>query len=175
MKRFSKIALMLIVFALIVLQGWTDHDAYYYYDYYAVYMDRAYLEKSVSYSETPRDLKNPGKIYYKHPYLFINEKYKGVHIIDNTNPLTPVNKGFITAPGCLDMAVKDDIIYLDNAVDMVSFDLHGMNPSGMKVTKRIPDIFPEPVPPSANVRYDDRREGFIVVEWVKVEKIKNTK
>jgi hypothetical protein len=162
MKRFSKIALVFIVFALIVLQGWTDNDYYYYYEYYPVYMDRANLEKSVSYSETPKDLENPGKIYYKHPHLFINEKYTGVHIIDNTDPLHPRNKGFIAAPGCLDMAVKNNIIYLDNAVDMVSVDLNTM-----QVTKRIPNVLPEPVPPSESARYENRPEGLIIVKWVK--------
>jgi hypothetical protein len=161
MKRFSKITLVFL--ALTMMQGWTG-DVDYYYDYYAVYMDRANLEKSVFYLSTGKEMKNPGKIYYKHPYLFINERYKGVHVIDNTNPLQPAGKGFIVAPGCLDMAVKDNIIYLDNAVDMVSFDLNAM-----EVTKRIKDIFPEPAPPSAYVRYDDRADGLVVVEWVKTK------
>jgi hypothetical protein len=169
MKRFSKITLVFIVLALTVMQGWTG-DSDYYYDYYAVYMDRATLDKSVFYLPTGKEMKNPGKIYYKHPYLFINERYAGVHIIDNTNPLEPVNKGFIVAPGCMDMAVKDNIIYLDNAVDMVSFDLTGLKDSdtnAMGVTKRIREVFPEPAPPSGSVRYDDRNDGLIVVKWVK--------
>jgi hypothetical protein len=165
MKRFSKISLVFIVFALIILQGWTD-DGDYYYEYYAVYMDRANLKKSVFYLETGKEMKNPGKIYYKQPYLFINEKYKGVHVIDNTNPSNPQNRGFIVAPGCMDMAVKDSILYLDNAVDMVSFDLRTM-----RETHRITDIFPEPEPPGGLVRYDGRPEGFIIVEWVKVKNI----
>jgi hypothetical protein len=167
MKRFSKITLMLSVFALIVLQGWTDDDDYYSYEYCAVYMDRADLENSVfmkpgTGEEKTENINNPGKIVYKHPYLFINEKYKGVHIIDNTDPSKPQNIGFIVAPGCLDMAVKDNIIYLDNAVDLVSFDLN----EG-KETERIRNVFPEPVPPSESVQYDNRPEGLIVVEWVK--------
>jgi hypothetical protein len=136
-----------------------DYD----YEYYAVYMDRANLEKSVFYIDSDKDMENPGKIYYKHPYLFINEKYKGVHVFDNTNPENPVKKGFIMAPGCLDMAVKDNIIYLDNAVDLVSFDLNTK-----VVTKRIPEVFPELIAPNGSVRYDDyRSEGLIIVEWVK--------
>jgi hypothetical protein len=160
MKRFNKIALLFIFLALIVLQGSSED---YYYDYYAVYMDRVNLEKSVFYIDAGKEIKNPGKIYYKHPYIFVNEKYKGVHVIDNTHPDNPVKKGFILAPGCLDMAVKDNIIYLDNAVDMVSFDL-----SVMKETKRIIGVFPELAPPSGYVRYDDNRsENFIIVEWAK--------
>jgi glutaredoxin len=160
-KWLYKSALLFALFALTVMQGSSTDD--YGYDYYAVYMHRDNLEKSVSYVEPGKEMKNPGKIYYKHPYLFINEKYKGVHVYDNTNPASPVKKGFIIAPGCLDMAVKDNILYLDNAVDMVSFDL-----SKMKEVKRIPEVFPELAPPSSSAWYDSSHpEGLIIVEWIK--------
>jgi hypothetical protein len=143
------------------MQGSSESSDY--YDYYAVYMDRANLEKSVFYVTTGREIKNPGKIYYKYPHLFVNEKYKGVHVIDNRNPANPVMKGFIMAPGCLDMAVKDNVIYLDNAVDLVSFDL-----DDMKISKRIIDVFPQLAPPSGNVYYGEQSlEDFIIVDWVK--------
>ncbi|MDR1582093.1 MAG: hypothetical protein LBS55_02355 [Prevotellaceae bacterium] len=158
-KRFNKIILLFVFIALVVMQGSSEYD----YDYYAVYMDRTNLEKSVFYIETGKEMKNPGKIYYKHPYLFINEKYKGVHIINNIDPENPVKEGFIIVPGCLDMAVKGDVIYLDNAVDMVSFDL-----IAKKQTKRIPNVFPKLAPPDGYYRYDgERAEDLIIVEWVK--------
>jgi hypothetical protein len=126
-------------------------------------MKRETLEKSVSYSDEVREMKNIGKIYYKSPYIYVNEKYKGVHVINNSDSTKMVAKGFIVAPGCVDMAVKDNIIYLDNAVDMVSFDL-----DKKEVTERIKNVFPELAPPSGNVRYDsDRPEDFVIVEWVK--------
>ncbi|MDR2383188.1 MAG: hypothetical protein LBD76_04795 [Prevotellaceae bacterium] len=163
-KWFYKIGLLFVLFALTVMQGSSTDDNYY-YDYLAVYMDRNSLENSVFYIEAGKEMKNPGKIYYKHPYLFINEKYKGVHIYDNTDPSNPVPKGFISAPGCLDMAVKDDIIYLDNAVDMVSFDL-----KNMREVHRIPDVFPELAPPNSSARCDHNHPaGLIIVEWTKNE------
>lgn len=133
------------------------------YDYTPIFMERSELEKSVSYQTTGRDLTQPGKIYYKAPYIYINEKYKGVHIIDNTNPQNPVNAAFIVAPGCIDMAVKGSIIYLDNAVDLVAFDMN------MKqVTGRVKNVFPEPTAPD-NRYYDiwNRPDGFILVGWKK--------
>jgi hypothetical protein len=162
MRQVKKISLLIMFFAFIAMQGTSADYSGYYSEYYAVYMDRTNLEKSVFYIETGKDMKNPGKIYYKHPYLLVNEKYKGVHVIDNTNPENPVKKGFIIAPGCLDMAVKDDVIYLDNAVDLVSFDF-----SQKKVTMRIPNILPEPISPNGQYYADNRPDGLIVVEWVK--------
>jgi hypothetical protein len=159
MKQIKKTLLLFVFLALIAMQGSSGS----YDEYRAVYMDREYLEKSVFYIETGREMKNLGKIYYKHPYLFVNEKYKGVHVIDNTDPENPVKKGFIMAPGSLDIAMKDNILYLDNAVDLVSFDW-----SAKKEVKRITNVFPEPVPPDGYARYEyDRPENLILVEWVK--------
>jgi hypothetical protein len=172
-KRFlKKNALLFIFFALTVVQGsssYYDYD-YDYPDYQAIYMKRADLERSISYvppstSSTDSPIKNPGKIYYKHPNLFVNEKYKGVHLFDNTDPSKPLYKGFIAAPGCLDMAVKNNIIYLDNAVDMVSVDLNNLNDKNMMVTKRLPDIFPQLAPPDGSSQLHP--EGLIIVEWIK--------
>jgi hypothetical protein len=161
-KWFHKSALLFVFFALTVMQGSSGYYDYedYYSNYRAVYMDRETLEHSVSLLETGKEIKNPGKIYVKHPYLFINEKYKGVHIFDNTDPAKPVNKGFIVAPGCLDMAVKNNIIYLDNAVDMVCFDFK----TG-KEMKRIPKVFPPLVAPDGSSQ--NHPDEFIIVEWVK--------
>jgi hypothetical protein len=65
------------------------------------------------------------------------------------------------------MAVKGNILYLDNAVDLVSFDLNSK-----KVTKRIRNVFPEPLPPEDFFRYrlENRPKGYIIVNWEKMEK-----
>jgi hypothetical protein len=128
-----------------------------------VFMSRETLESSVKYIPGARDLIRTGKIYYRAPYIYVNERYKGVHVINNTDPTRPVNEGFILAPGCLDMAVKGNILYLDNAVDLVSFDL-----DSKQVTKRIHNVFPEPLPPEDfHYKVFHRPEGYVLVEWKK--------
>jgi hypothetical protein len=132
-------------------------------NYIPVFMKRNDLEKSVSYQSFERDMENPGKIYYQAPYIYINERYKGVHLINNSDPRNPVKVGFIVAPGCIDMAVKGNILYLDNAVDLVAFDL-----ITKQVTKRIKNVFPEPVSPENELFYSSEdREGYILVGWKK--------
>ena len=129
-----------------------------------VFMSRETLDNSVTYISGARDMIQTGKIYYRAPYIYVNERYKGVHVINNSDPFRPVNEGFILAPGCIDMAVKENILYLDNAVDLVSFDL-----DSKQVTKRIRNIFHEPLPPD-DFRYypqNNRPKGYIVVEWKK--------
>jgi hypothetical protein len=149
---------------LILTTSYTDNSSLYYENrnYVPVFMKRADLEQSVSY-QPPEDMENPGKIYYKAPYIYVNERYKGVHVIDNSQPENPVSVGFIVAPGCLDMAVKGDIIYLDNSVDLVAFDL-----TKREVTNRIANVFPEPVSPDNEIFYAGTdRSGYVLVAWKK--------
>jgi len=129
--------------------------------YIPVFMKRGDLDQSVSFQSGARDIENPGKIYYKAPYIYINERYKGVHIINNSDPQHPVNESFIVAPGCIDMAVKGTILYMDNAVDLVAFDL-----SSNQLSKRIRNVFPEPVSPdNERYYYPANRDDFILVGW----------
>jgi len=131
--------------------------------YSPVFMSRQALESSVKYVPGARNMIQTGKIYYKYPYIYVNERYKGVHVINNTNPALPVNEGFILAPGCIDMAVKENILYLDNSVDLVSFDL-----INKQVTKRIRNVLPEPLPPEDFSFYGVKRpDGYVLVEWKK--------
>lgn len=73
--------------------------------------------------QAPADLEQPGKIYVKDQYLFINEIKKGVHVIDNSNPSSPRHVSFISIPGNGDMAVKGHILYADSYMDLVAIDI----------------------------------------------------
>ena len=133
-------------------------------DYVPVFMERTELEKSVSYSPEGRELENPGKIYYRTPYIFINERYKGIHVINNTDPAHPVNEGYIIAPGCLDIAIKNDILYLDNAVDLVAFHLERR-----EVVHRERNIFAESLAPDRSYFNQRPTKDAILVGWKKRE------
>ncbi len=55
-------------------------------------------------------LVNTGKIYFKDNYIFINDKYEGIHIIDNMDSANPQNISYITIPGNTDISIKEFII-----------------------------------------------------------------
>lgn len=80
------------------------------------------LKTSVS-STSAKELINPGKIYVYNQYLLIGEAKKGIHVVDNSNPNSPKNIAFVTIPGVIDFAVKDNVIYADNYTDLVSLSL----------------------------------------------------
>ena len=86
-----------------------------------------------------QDLENPGKIYLKDNYLFINEVKKGIHIIDNTNPSSPKAISFIQVLGNVDIAVKGNILYADSYTDFVAFDIS--NPKDVKEVSRTKEVF----------------------------------
>ena len=131
-----------------------------YYEYVPVYMKREDLEKSVKFIEGERKLEKTGKIYVKGSYIFINHPYRGVYIVDNSDPSQPTIRGFITAPGSLDIAIKGNIMYLDNSVDLVAFDL-----TTHAVTERLRNVLPQPLSPRGD--YGNNEDGFILVEWKK--------
>ncbi len=138
-------------------------------DYTPILMHKSELANSVVY-KTAQELKRPGKIYLKGNYIYINEKYKGVHIIDNTNPSNPQKTGFIKIPGCIDIAIKHNTLYADNAVDLVAVDISDL--PTIKVTKRIEDVFPEHTPPNNNwipfeFQPENRPENTVIIEWIK--------
>ncbi|MDN3688803.1 LVIVD repeat-containing protein [Cyclobacterium jeungdonense] len=90
--------------------------------------------------EPAKPLDNPGKIYIFGDYLFISEPGKGIHILDNTDPASPRNLNFINIPGTGDMAINDNILYADNYVDLLAFDIS--DPQDIEMVKREEDVFP---------------------------------
>lgn len=129
-----------------------------------VYMSYNDLRSAVKLTAS-RDLVNPGKIYFKDGYIFINEELKGIHIIDNSNPQNPENIGFIEIPGNVDIAVKDDILYADSYIDLVAIDISNVNDP--KEVNRVEDIFPYTTPPyneDYRVAKVDEEKG-VVIDW----------
>ena len=112
-----------------------------------------------------RELNNPGKIYFKDQYIFINEKMEGVHVYDVSDPANVVNKGFITIPGNVDIAIKDNILYADSYVDLVSIDISDF--SKIAEVGRVKKIFPYTLP-TYDTRYPIARideEKGVVTSW----------
>ena len=93
---------------------------------------------------TSREMNSPGKIYFKDQYIFINEKMEGVHVFDVSNPNNPQNKGFIVIPGNVDIAIKDNVLYADSYIDLVSIDIS--NFANIKEVGRVQKIFPYTLP-----------------------------
>lgn len=90
-------------------------------------------------TEQARTLKVPGKMYFHNDLIYINEIREGVHIIDNADPENPQNIGFIPIPGNADIAIKDNIMYADSYIDVVSVDVS--NPMEASLIAREESVF----------------------------------
>lgn len=129
-----------------------------------VYMSFEEFRSSIQ-NEAARDLEKPGKIYFYNNYIFINEYMEGIHIINNTNPSLPQNIGFIKIPGNVDIAIKDDILYADTYIDLVTINISDLN--NISVVGRLENVFPYTLPPfDEKYRVDqiDQSKG-IVTGW----------
>jgi hypothetical protein len=74
-------------------------------------------------SEAPVAVEATGKITVIGKYIFLSEPYKGIHVIDNSDPVNPKNISFINIPGNEDMAIRGNTLYADAYGDLVSFDI----------------------------------------------------
>jgi len=102
-------------------------------------MAKAEFRNSVK-VQSPQRIEEAGKIYAYDDYIFVNDKFKGIHIIDNTNPSSPNAIAYIKIPGNVDISIKNNYLYADSSTDLVVFDISDINK--IKVTVRLEDVFP---------------------------------
>ena len=72
----------------------------------------------------PRRVEDSGKIYVYGKYLLVNEKKRGIHVFDNSDPGDPANLGFIQMLGNTDMAIKDGLLYADHVGNLVALSVN---------------------------------------------------
>lgn len=86
----------------------------------------------------PQPIEESGKIYAYKDYIFVNDKYRGVHVIDNSNPENPRKISFIEIAGNVDISIKDDILYADSIMDLIIFDIANIN--SIALVKRLENV-----------------------------------
>ncbi len=104
-----------------------------------IYKDISEIRSKVG-VQPDKTLQDPGKIYYRtDQYLFVNERLKGIHIFDNSDPKNPQKIGYINIPGNTDMAIRRDVLYANSFVDLYAIDIS--DPSNVSIIKRKDDVF----------------------------------
>lgn len=128
--------------------------------YKPIYAGYETIRKVVS--SNPQKLRNPGKIYTKDNYLYINEIGEGIHVFDNSDKTKPQAIAFISIPANKDISIADNILYADNVDDLVAIDI--TNPLAIKLVKRIEKAFPYPSFPQQNGRFEcvDQSKGYVI-------------
>lgn len=106
--------------------------------YTPVYKSKAVVLASIN-GAANQSIEHAGKIYIKDNFIYLNEINKGIHIIDNSNPSRPVQVAFLSIPGNLDIAIKDNILYADMYTDLLSLDIS--NPHHVNITSTLSNFF----------------------------------
>jgi hypothetical protein len=82
----------------------------------------AFKEEAVAVTD-PVPMQESGKIYAYKDYVFVNDVYRGFHILDNSDSSAPENIGFIKLEGNNDISIKNDRLYADSYGDLVVMDI----------------------------------------------------
>lgn len=117
--------------------------------------------------ESARPTDQAGKIYAYGAYIFQNDLYKGIHIINNASRSQPNKLAFLKVPFSTEIAVKGNYLYTNNHEDILVFDIS--NPGNPQLVKRLENVFPainQTYPPFNNVMFEcpDPSKG-IIVRW----------
>jgi hypothetical protein len=137
--RLSSLILILLVSGTFLACQDEVSSTYTYRTMVPVYLAMSDVRARQIVIEPGQDLENPGKIYIYGDYLLINEPQEGIHILDNTNPAAPVNLNFIPIQGNVDLAVNSNMLYADNFVDLLVFDISNIR--SIKQVERVKDVF----------------------------------
>ena len=111
-----------------------------------------------------------GKIYAWQNFIFQNDLFTGIHIIDNKDRNHPKKIAFLKLPLSTEIAIKDHFLYTNNFEDLVVFDI--ADPAKPALVKRVEKVFPVAVdqkyPPVRNAYFQcpEPSKG-VIVRWEK--------
>ena len=121
-KHFFQTLLLVAMIATLVSGCFKDTGTRTYKLYTPVYQTTQTVRAAIK-NDAPQPITSIGKMVLYGNYIFLNEINKGIHIIDNTNPASPVNKAFITIPGNENLAIKDNMLFADCFTDLFAIDI----------------------------------------------------
>lgn len=133
--------------------------------YKPVLVQRSVFEKSIV-LEQPQAIFKSGKIYIKDDLMFINDVNKGFHVYDYSDPKNPVRLQFIKAPGATDLAIIDNVIYINQAVDLVTITYNSATKK-IDITNRNKNVFPQKKSPNGFSGNPSKDE--IIIDWSEVK------
>jgi hypothetical protein len=139
-KHFYPTLLSLLAgaFLLLALPGCDKNGTKLYTVYTPVYTARSAALAAIN-GNPAQGIDSAGKIYVKGSYIFVSDINKGVHVIDNRNPGSPVQVAFISIPGNQDIAIKDNTLYADMYDALLAIDISDVR--HVKVTHQLEHLF----------------------------------
>ncbi|TDH27299.1 hypothetical protein EXU57_06835 [Segetibacter sp. 3557_3] len=127
--------------------------------------------KQITFLVQKQPLHKAGNIYAIGNYIFQVDVGRGIHVIDNSDPVKADRIGFLTLNGCEQISIRGSYLYTNSFADLVTIDLS--NPTRPIEISRVPNAFPEmaynyPMAQPAETGYFTcPRTDSAVVGWIK--------
>lgn len=118
-RWITTVAMIAVVPALNACFGWDDGDCC--IKHKPIYLDYQTLRDSVQVVE-PEPIESLNRLYLYDNYIFLVERNRGFHVIDNSDATNPVNVAFVNVPGNSEISIRDGYVYVDSYVDLVTLD-----------------------------------------------------
>jgi len=164
MSRIVLLSLSLVFAKLLTGCGDSCKVTQTYVYFEPVYQTTAEVRAAVQ-MQPPHTLTDLGRIYFKDGYLFINERGKGIHIIDNRTPAQPTQLSFLNIPGNYDLAIQGSTLYADSYIDLIAFDISSL--ANVKEVYRLEGVFNTYT--TMGVRVGS--SGTVITDWKQVENV----
>ena len=137
-----KVSILSIVFSSLLFTGCLQdecQDTLTYRVYEPVVVSAADWRSSTFTMSEPTEVCDPTGFYVYGDYLFILDRNAGMHIFDNRDNNNPRSLSFINIPGGQGLAVRNDILYVNQYIDLLAFDLS--DPREPALLHRTEDVF----------------------------------
>jgi hypothetical protein len=118
----------------------------------------------------PLPVTDPGKIYEYGQYLFVNEKTKGIHVFNNSDPSLPLPVAFLKIHGNTEMAIRNNILYANHVGNIVAIDLKDLNSIETLASLPLQTSSGGVLPPKGYYFECIDSEKGVVLNWVLVER-----
>lgn len=164
MKKMKKELLFLILLICQLFSScfYSNQDNSSNSNFEPVYMTRIQLENSIV-IENPKTAIQAGKIYIKDDFMFVNDVNKGFQVYNYSNPTNPIATSYINVPGATDMAIRNNVLYVNQAVDLVSLNYNVTNNS-ILINNRIRNSFPQKISPDGF--NGNGTNDKIIINWI---------
>lgn len=111
-------------------------------------------------TEPSGEVCDPSGFYVYGDYLFVLDRGAGLHVIENSDNDNPNPVAFVAVPGGEGIAVRNDVLYINQYVDLLAFDLR--EPAAPKLLSRTEDVFE----PGLVFAYGILAEDTYIVDYV---------
>lgn len=132
------------------------------YKTYTIYRPEYSVKESVQKDariQKSEQLKDLGSFALYNNTMYINERNKGIHVIDYSNPSNPVSKGFIPIPGNNGLSIKNNVLYADCYCDLFVFKIESRE--NIYLQNVVKNTFP------SRMGYSNYDTTYVQLTWIK--------